>query len=133
MNKVIIIGNLGRDPETRQSQSGMAVARLSVATTYKPREGEPQTEWHRVVVFGRQAESCERYLAKGSSVAVEGRLKTSAYEKDGVKRYSTDIVADRVQFLGGRQRREDGASGDYTHGQTPAAYTGDLGDDDIPF
>jgi len=130
MNKVIIIGNLGRDPETRQSQSGMVVCRLSVATTYKPREGEPQTEWHRVVVFGRQAESCQQYLSRGSSVAVEGRLNTSSYEKDGVKRYSTDIVADRVQFLGGRQRREDG---DYAQGQAPAAYTGDLEDDDIPF
>lgn len=129
INKVIIIGNLGRDPETRDTRSG-TVVRLSVATAYRPRDGEEQTEWHRVTVFGKQAEACARYLSKGRQVYVEGRLHTSSYEKNGEKRYSTEIIAERVQFLGGKgERRGDG----------PAPYDGPTGgydggdDDDIPF
>lgn len=115
INKVILIGNLGRDPELRYTQSGSAVANLSVATTRaytnsRTNERVEETEWHRVVVWGKQAEHCNQYLAKGRQVYVEGRLQTRNYEdKDGIKRYSTEVVADTVQFLGGR----GGGGGDF--------------------
>ena len=130
MNQAIIIGNLGRDPEVRQTQTGNTVARLSVATTYKGK-GEPETEWHKVTVFGRQAEACQSYLQKGSKVAVTGRIRTQSYEKDGVKRYSTEIVAMSVEFLDPREsspRREPTRApvNDYDPGDG-------YGDDDIPF
>ncbi len=116
INKVIIIGNLGRDPEMRYTQGGMPIAKLSVATTraYTNRntnERVEETEWHRISVFGKQAESCDKYLSKGRQVYVEGRLKTSSYEKNGEKRYSTEIVADTVQFLGGRGEGGGGGRG----------------------
>ena len=130
MNQAIIIGNLGRDPEVKQTQTGNTVARLSVATTYKGK-GEPETEWHRVTVFGRQAEACQSYLQKGSKVAVTGRIRTQSYEKDGIKRYSTEIVAMSVEFLDPREsnsRREPSRApvNDYDPGDG-------YGDDDIPF
>jgi len=105
INKVIIIGNLGADPELRYA-GDRAVCNLSVATTdaWKDKasgEKKEKTEWHRVAVWGATAENCAKYLQKGRSVYVEGRLETRSYEKDGVRRYSTDIIADRVQFLGG--------------------------------
>ncbi len=136
VNKAIIIGNLGRDPEMRETRSGAAVCNLNVATThaYKSKSGEKveETEWHRVVVFGKTAEHCEKYLAKGRQVYVEGRIQTSEYEKDGVKKYSTQIIADRVQFLGGR-----GDSGTKSEAKDPpgADYyvPSDEGDDQIPF
>ena len=121
INKVILIGNLGRDPELRYTQGGTAVANLAVATTrsyFDKRKNErvEETEWHRVTVWGQQAEHCERYLSKGRQVYVEGRLKTTNYEdKDGIKRYSTDVVADTVQFLGGRGGG-GGGGGDYDGG-----------------
>ncbi len=136
VNKVIIVGNLGRDPELKYTQSGTPVARLSVATTrsYNGKQGDrvDETEWHRVVVWSKQAEHCNNYLSKGRQVYIEGRLRTSSYEdKDGGKRYSTEIVADTVQFLGSK----DGS----TKQQTPTTE-GDQGyvpkggaDDDIPF
>src|SRR4249920_2923842 len=107
VNKVILIGNLGRDPEVRYLPSGDAVANLNVATTekWKDKNGEQQeqTEWHRVAFFGRQAEICGEYLKKGSSVYIEGRLQTRKWtDKDGVERYSTEIRGDRMQMLGGR-------------------------------
>ena len=106
VNKVIIIGNLGRDPEMRYTQGGTAVCQLNIATTRswvnkETQQKTEETEWHRVTVWGKQAEHCKEYLAKGRSVYVEGRLKTTKWEKDGVDRYSTDIVAEAVQFLGG--------------------------------
>jgi len=116
LNKVMIIGGLGKDPEISYTPAGMAVARFSVATkeVWKDSNGEKKekTEWHRVVVFASQAENCGRYLTKGKQVYVEGRLQTSEYEKDGVKRYSTDIIANVIQFLspkgdGGKQN-DDG-------------------------
>lgn len=115
VNKVIIVGNLGRDPEVSYTPSGMAIARLNIATTdtWTDRatgERKDRTEWHRVVVFNKQAENCGRYLSKGKQVYVEGKLQTSSYEKDGVTRYSTDIIANTVQFLGGK-----GSEGGYTH------------------
>ncbi len=112
VNKVILIGNLGRDPETRYMTSGDAVTNLNIATTdtWKDKSGEKQekTEWHRVVLFGRQAEVAGEYLKKGRPVYIEGRLQTRKYtDKDGVEKYATEIVADRMQLLGSR----DGGSG----------------------
>jgi single-strand DNA-binding protein len=116
VNKVIIIGNLGRDPELRYTQGGQPVCQLNVATTrvYTNRNNDrvDETEWHRVTVWGKQAESCSQYLTKGRQVYVEGRLQTRSYEdKEGVKRYSTDIVAETVQFLGGRGEGGGGGGG----------------------
>jgi single-strand DNA-binding protein len=114
VNKVIILGNLGRDPETRYTTGGDAVTNLNIATSeqWKDKSGEKQerTEWHRVVLFGRTAEIAGEYLKKGRSVYIEGRLQTRKYtDKDGVEKYSTEIVADRMQLIGGR---EGGGGGD---------------------
>lgn len=110
VNKVILIGNLGRDPELRYTQSGTAVCQLNLATTRTYTKGGPggerveETEWHRAVVWGKQAEHCNDYLSKGRQAYVEGRLQTRSYtDKEGVKRYSTEVVAETVQFLGGGQ------------------------------
>src|SRR3954468_20027621 len=104
VNKVILVGNLGADPELKYTPSQRPLCNLRIATTevYKDKAGQRQekTEWHRVTVWGEQAENCNKYLAKGRSVYVEGRLQTRSYDKDGQKHYSTDIVADRVVFLG---------------------------------
>ncbi|WP_439890033.1 single-stranded DNA-binding protein [Ralstonia sp. 25C] len=107
VNKVIIVGNLGADPETRYMPSGDAVTNIRVATTdrYKDKasgEMREATEWHRIAFFGRLAEIAGEYLKKGSSVYIEGKLKTRQWEKDGQKQYSTEIVADQMQMLGGR-------------------------------
>ncbi len=106
INKVILVGNLGADPELKKTASSVAVCNLSVATSevFKDRAGQRQerTEWHRVVVWGTQAEHCARYLGKGRPVYIEGRLQTRTWEaKDGQKRSSTDVVADKIVFLGG--------------------------------
>jgi len=102
VNKAIILGNLTRDPEQRALPSGIAVTSFSVATNriYKDKEGnkQEQTDFHNIVVFGRQAETSGQYLKKGQSVFVEGRIQTRSWEQDGQKRYRTEIVADRVQF-----------------------------------
>ena len=115
VNKVILIGNLGRDPEVRYMPEGGAVTNISIATTdtWKDKSGEKQerTEWHRVVLFGRQAEIAGEYLKKGRSVYIEGRLQTRKYtDKDGVEKYSTEIVADRMQLIG--SARDGGSGGD---------------------
>ena len=107
VNKVILIGNLGRDPEVRYLPSGDAVANFSIATTekWKDKSGDmqEQTEWHRIAFFGRQAEICGEYLRKGSSVYIEGRLQTRKWtDKDGNERTTTEIRGDRMQMLGGR-------------------------------
>jgi single-strand DNA-binding protein len=117
VNKVILLGNLGRDPETRYTTGGDAVTNLNIATSeqWKDKSGEKQerTEWHRVVLFGRQAEIAGEYLKKGRSVYIEGRLQTRKYtDKDGVEKYSTEIVADRMQLLGGRDGPGGGGGGD---------------------
>ena len=118
INRVTLVGNLGQDPEMRNTNSGMAVCNLSVATTHraKDRDGnyQDQVEWHRVSVFGKTAENVNRYCRKGRQVYVEGRLQTRSWEKDGVKRYSTEIVADVVKFLGkgeGQERNDRGGYG----------------------
>jgi single-strand DNA-binding protein len=145
VNKVILIGNLGRDPEVRFLPSGEAVANFSIATTekWKDKSGElkEQTEWHRISFFGRQAEICGEYLRKGSSVYVEGRLQTRKWtDKDGNERYTTEIRGDRMQLLGGRG---GGGGGDAPSRESassapakPSKSSGgpfDEMDDDIPF
>jgi single-strand DNA-binding protein len=107
VNKVILVGNLGRDPELRYIQSGQAVANFSLATNEKWRDKEEKnqerTEWHRIVVWGKSAENCAQYLQKGRSVYIEGRLQTRDWEdREGNKRTTTEVVAQVVQFLGGR-------------------------------
>ena len=148
INKVIIIGNLGRDPELRHTQGGNAVCRLNIATTRSwinrnSNERVEETEWHRVTVWGKQAEHCHTYLEKGRQAYVEGRLRTSSYDdKDGVKRYTTEVVAETVQFLGGRPQGQGGGGqggGGQTQGQDGGGQSrGNWGpsgpeDDDIPF
>lgn len=117
MNKAIIMGRLGQDPELRHTAGGQAVCNLSVATSSYTGKGDDRkelTEWHKVVVWGNQAEACGNYLAKGREVLVEGRIQTSSWEdKDGVKRYKTEIVAHHVQFIGGRgdERKQEAVPG----------------------
>jgi single-strand DNA-binding protein len=114
INKVILVGNLGADPETRFTAGGMAVATLSVATTSsrKDRDGNPQekTEWHRVKLFGKTAEVAGEYLRKGRQVYIEGRIEYGSYEKDGVKHYTTDIIGEDMQMLGGNAGEGGGMS-----------------------
>ena len=121
INKVILVGNLGNDPETRYSQSGSAITTISVATSesWKDKNGEQQerTEWHRVKFFGRLAEIAGEYLKKGRPVYVEGRLKTRKWQdKDGKDNYTTEIVAEQMQLLGGREGGGGGGGG-YGGGQ----------------
>ena len=119
LNKVMIIGNLGRDPEVSYTPGGLAITKISVATTdvrtdRNTGERQERTEWHRITAFGKLGETCGRYLSKGRQVYVEGRLQTSSYEKDGITRYSTDIIASDVRFLGGRG--EGGSGGGFGGG-----------------
>jgi single-strand DNA-binding protein len=121
VNKVILLGNLGRDPETRYTTGGDAVTNLRIATSeqWKDKSGEKQerTEWHTVVLFGRQAEIAGEYLKKGRSVYIEGRLQTRKYtDKEGVEKYSTEIVADRMQLLGSARDAGGGSGGDVEFG-----------------
>lgn len=115
VNKAIILGRLGRDPELRYMQNGQPVCKLNVATsrkyTNKNNEMVEETEWHRVTVWGKQAEHCNNFLTKGREVYVEGRLRTSSYDKEGQKHYTTEIVADTVQFIGGRGEGGGGEGG----------------------
>ncbi|MEO8002532.1 MAG: single-stranded DNA-binding protein [Arenimonas sp.] len=117
INKVILVGNLGNDPEVRYSQSGTAMTSISVATSESWKDktsGEQQerTEWHRVKFFGRLAEIAGEYLKKGSQVYIEGKLRTDKYtDKAGVEKYSTDIIADEMQMLGGKMAGGEGGGG----------------------
>jgi single-strand DNA-binding protein len=106
MNKVILLGNLGADPEMKTSQSGTSIMKIRLATTSNVKKNdawEKVTEWHSVTVFGKRAEGLAKVLAKGSMILVEGSLRTSSYEKDGVKHYKTEVVADSVELAGGRR------------------------------
>ncbi len=141
INKAIVVGNLGRDPEVRYSANGNAIANVTIATTdsWKDRQsGERQekTEWHRVVFFGRLAEIAGEYLKKGSQVYVEGRLQTRKWEdRDGNERYTTEIVAADMQMLGGRSGGGDtqgGSAPDFGETSSGSSSSGDF-DDDIPF
>lgn len=121
INKVIIVGNLGRDPEIRYMSNGDAIANIAVATSYKSKdrqtgEQKESTEWHRISFFGRLAEIVGQYLNKGSSIYVEGRLQTRRYtDKEGIERYATDIIAENMQMLG--SGRWHSADEDETEGQ----------------
>ena len=136
VNRVQILGNLGADPELRYTGSGKAVCELRVATTEKWGKGsdrQEKTEWHRVVVWDKTAEACAKYLAKGKSVFVEGRIQTRSYDdKQGQKRYITEIVANDVQFLGGG--KGDRSGGGLEPDPQPGVHSGTYApDDDIPF
>ncbi|MGH8274815.1 MAG: single-stranded DNA-binding protein [Gammaproteobacteria bacterium] len=146
VNKAILIGNLGADPEMRYTQSGKAVANLRIATSERWRDkqsGEQQerTEWHRVVLFGKLGEIAGEYLKKGSQVYLEGRIQTRKWQgQDGQDRYTTEIVANEMQMLGGRGGSGDGSGGGQSAGGYEAsdsapepAGSAPLEDDDIPF
>ena len=155
VNKVILVGRLGRDPETRYTGSGQAVANFSVATdeTYKDRNGERQkrTEWHKIVVWGKQAEIAQQYLKKGSLVFIEGRIQSREWQdKEGQKRTSFEIVANNFRMLGGRgdaaaagagggggSRAEDDYGAPHGGAEEPMGGGGgggpEISDEDIPF
>jgi len=126
VNKVIIVGNLGRDPETRYMPSGDAITNIAVATTdsWKDKatgEKKEQTEWHRISAFGKLAEIMGQYLKKGSQVYIEGSLRTRKYtDKDGIERYATEIRADTMQMLGSRQGMGGGSTAPDDYGSAPA-------------
>lgn len=140
VNKVILVGNVGRDPETRHLDKGVAVSRFSLATTenYTAKSGEKvsNTEWHNIVAWRGLAEVVEKYVKKGSQLYIEGRLRTNMYEKDGVKHYATEINADTLQLLGKREGQSE-LSGQA--GQTEQLQTVEEPDlsqpeeDDLPF
>lgn len=149
VNKVILVGNLGRDPETRYMPDGGAITNISLATTstWKDKSGEKQeqTEWHRVAFFGKLAEIAGEYLKKGSQVYVEGKIRTRKYQdKDGIEKYATEIIADAMQMLGSRQSMGGDSGSDYPRQASsgaakPAGATKgssakfDDFEDDIPF
>ena len=154
VNKVILIGNLGKDPEVKYTPSGMAVARFTLATNerYKDKEGnwQDKTEWHNLVAFQRTAEIVGEYLKKGRSVYIEGKLQTRSWDdkESGQKKYRTEILVNDVVLLGGREGGESGggysrggqkSSGfdqsgpDYDNAPAPAAHPTEVTDEDIPF
>ncbi len=153
VNKVIIVGNLGRDAEIRYTPGGAAVSTLSLATTdvWNDKAGQRQekTEWHRVVVWGKQAETLKDYLTKGRQIYVEGRLQTRQWDdKDGNKRYTTEIRSDRIVLLGGRGQGGEGGGGGGDYGSPRSSGSSsssssstaggppgppELTEDDIPF
>jgi len=142
MNKAIVIGNLGADPELSYLEGGAVVCRLRLATTEKWTDAkgakQERTEWHRINVWGKMGENCAKYNTKGSKLAVEGQIQTRDYEdKDGQRRFVTEIRADRVEFLGGGQGNgRDGAQSGGYGAQSGAQGSEDSGggaDDDIPF
>lgn len=142
VNKVILIGNLGRDPELRQTNGGGAVCDFSLATTDRwfdkaSNSQKERTEWHRVIVWGKQGENVAKYLRKGSAAYVEGRLQTREWQdKDGNKRWTTEVVAQDVRFLGGRDGG-GGGSRDERDDEAPSFdgndAPGGFDDDSIPF
>ena len=138
VNKVIIIGHLGRDPEMRYTPSGQPVANLSVATdeSFKGKDGQKveKTEWHRITVRGKQAEFCGNFLARGRLVYVEGKLETRKWtDKDGVEKYTTEIKADRIQFLDKRQDGQQPAPQQQEYAGRQEYGSGPSGMDDAPF
>ena len=139
VNKVILVGNLGRDPEVKYAQSGMAICKISVAVSERVKDGDEwkeHTEWFRVTLFGKTAENAGQYLQKGRSVYVEGRLKTEKYkDKEGVEKTSTEVIASMVQFLGGGDGQRtvpDAGERKKPDGKAPPAADGFV-DDDLPF
>ena len=136
MNSVILIGRLTKDPETRYTASQMAVSSFSIAVD-RPlgKDGEKQTDFPRITVFGKQAENCEKYLAKGRMIAVQGRLQTGSYkDKDGKTVYTTDVIADRVKFLGGNENSKVASNNDSVadiSAEMPDSF--EAIEDDVPF
>ena len=135
INKVILVGNVGIDPELKHGANGSAVLRLRLATSdrWKDKQSGEQreeTEWHTVVFFGPRAEGLAKHITKGSGAYIEGSLRTRSWEKDGVKRYTTEVIGREFRFLGGGQR--DGGQQQSKPAEQPADG-GDFGDDDIPF
>jgi single-strand DNA-binding protein len=133
INKVMLIGNLGRDAELRYTPGGAPVSTVNIATTetWTGKDGtkNEKTEWHRCVLWGKMAESLQEYLVKGKQIWVEGKLQTRQWEdKDGHKRYTTEVRADRVVLLGGSDRRRDG---DHSSEEDPVAATGGGADEDF--
>ena len=141
VNKAILIGNLGADPEMRTTAGGMTVGNLRLATSdrRKDRDGNwtDHTEWHTVVCFGKTAENVGRFCRKGKQIFVEGRIQTRKWQdKDGRDRWSTEIVADNIRFLGGREGSDGGSSGGYGGGSGSSRGRGGYSapaDDDLPF
>lgn len=140
LNKVMLIGRLGADPEVRYTQSNTAVATLNLATTerYKDSNGEQQesTEWHRIVAWGRLAEICQQYMKKGGQIYVEGSLQTRAWEdREGQKRYTTEVKALSIQMLDSRTDGGSGASRDDSRQESasPVDMNSNSDDDDLPF
>jgi len=127
MNRVMLIGRLGKDPELRYTPSGTAIAKFTLATDRRKRNGEEQPpDWHRITAWSRLAEICSQYLMKGERVMIEGRIEYRSYEKDGVRHYTTDIIAEDLEMLGGRVNREPREL------REPAKLPGDA-EEDIPF
>lgn len=132
MNSVVLIGRLTRDPEVRYTESQLAVARFSIAINRVPgRDGQDRgADFPNIVVFGKQAENCERFLTKGRQVAIQGHIQTGSYEKDGRKVYTTDVVADRVEFLEWGDKSQSSSQG--SSAGIPEGFQA-IDDDDIPF
>ncbi len=142
LNKVLLIGRLGKDPEVRYTTTGGSVATFSIATnenwTDKNGQKQERTEWHRIVAWGKLGEICGQYLSKGREAFVEGRLQTREWtDKEGHKRYTTEIVAANVQFLGGASEKASSSSSDFAAPsfETPAMdnQAGGMVDDEVPF
>ena len=136
VNKAIIIGNLGKDPDIRNLPGGSTVANFSVATSeqWKDKqtgEKKEKTEWHNIVAFGKLADICGEYLKKGQQIYLEGRIQTESYEKDGIMRYSTKIIASQMQMLGGRN--SSSASVDSTNIVQVPQSDAESEDSDVPF
>lgn len=136
VNKVILVGNLGKDPEIRHLDNGIAVANFSLATTesYTNKQGERvnQTEWHNVVLWRGLADVAEKYLKKGNSIYVEGKINTRKWEdKEGVTRYSTDIIADKMTMLGSKSDNSNSAATAVSPAESSPAKSS--GNDDLPF
>ena len=140
VNKVILVGNVGRDPETRHLDKGVVVTRFSLATTenYTAKTGEKvsNTEWHNIVAWRGLAEIIEKYVKKGSQLYIEGRLRTNTYEKDGVKHYATEIYADTMHMLGKRDGQSEGTNSSAQNDKVESVNEPDFSsseEDDLPF
>lgn len=125
VNKIILLGYIGRDPEVAYSPSGMAVCKFSIATTKRKKGGDNETSWHRCTAFDKRGEVIGQYVSKGQQLYIEGELQYGQYEKDGITRYTTDIIVNNFSFVGGSEKNNNKSS------QTPVGHG--LPDDDIPF
>ncbi|KAF0202391.1 MAG: single-strand DNA-binding [Bacteroidetes bacterium] len=137
INKAILIGNLGKDPEIQNFEKGVKKASFSLATTetYRNREGQEmeQTEWHNIVLWRGLADIAEKYLRKGSQVYIEGRIRNRSYEKDGQKRYISEIECDTLNLLGGNRQSGDSSYQENSSSNQPTPPPAKTGEDDLPF